>query len=112
MPITLILTAIPANFIHENGSDQKTLIIHPFGKKYGLTVYHVRDIQGIEEAVTRFAQQVHAQFPCQSFSVTVRVRSGDHPPIGLEQALRSGALGQHRFTRVSGHDAPGPDNRR
>lgn len=107
MPITLILTAIPAQFIYDNGSDQKTLIIRPFGKKYGLTVYFVKDLQGIEDAVTRFAQQVHAQFPCHSFSVTVRVRNGDNPPKGFDQALRSGALGQHRFTRISERDSPG-----
>lgn len=107
MPITIALTAVPAKFIHEDGSDKQTLIIRPFGKKYGISIYFVGDMQGIKDAVARFAQQVHTQFPHYSFTVTVRVRRGDTPPGGFEQALRSGELGQHRFTSVFAHCAPG-----
>jgi hypothetical protein len=109
MPITLILTAIPATFIPKDGSGEQTLITRPFGKKYGLSVYNVKDMQNIKAAVSHFAQQVHRQFPDHSFTVMVRVRSGDTPPSGFDQAVHSGALGQHQFASSTGLCSPRPD---
>jgi hypothetical protein len=97
MPITLVLTAIPATFIPKDGSGEQTLITKPFGKKYGLSMYFVKDFESIMAAVGHFSHQVHSQFPDHSFTVMVRVRSGDTPPSGFDQAVHSGALGQHRF---------------
>ena len=54
-------------------------------------------MQSIKTAVSHFAQRVHTQFPGDSFTVMVRVRGGDMPPMGFEQARNSGTLGQHRF---------------
>jgi hypothetical protein len=100
MPITLVLTAIPARFIHKDGSDEQTLVTKPFGRKLGLSMSLVKDTPGIKEAVNHFAQQVHRKFPDQSFTVMVRIRSGDTPPSGFDHAVHSGALGQHRFASL------------
>jgi hypothetical protein len=108
MPITLVLTAIPATFIPKGGSGEQTLIAKPFGKKYGLSMYLVKDLQSIRAAVSHFSQQVHSQFPDHSFTVMVRVRSGDTPPSGFDQAVHSGALGQHRFASTIVRCSPKP----
>ena len=100
MPSTIGLTAVPAKFVLNNGSGTQTLIIKPFGKKYGLAVLWVTTMKEIKEAVGRFAEQVHRRFPDYSFAITAKVRDGDPAPAGFENALLSGALGQHRYTRL------------
>jgi hypothetical protein len=107
MSITLLLTAIPATYRQKNDSGEQTFVAAPFGTRLGLSMHSVKNVQNIKAAVGNFAEQIHRQFPKRSFTVLVRLRDGDTPPSGFEQALRSGALGQHRFaTRI---ERPAPD---
>jgi hypothetical protein len=109
MPITLLLTAVPAIYLNKNDVGEQTFLAAPFGARLGLSMYSVKDVQSTKEAVSNFAEQIHRQFPNHSFTVLVRVRDGDTPPSGFQQALRSGALGQHRFATRSKRPAPEQD---
>ena len=103
MPITIVLTAVPAKYVRNNASNEHTLIVKAFGKKYGLALHSVSGMDDIRQAVGHFAQQVHQRFPSYSFAVTVRIRNGDETPRGFQDAVLSGSLGQNRFTRVFEH---------
>jgi hypothetical protein len=109
MPITLLLTAVPAIYLHKDDPDEHTFIAAPFGTRLGLSMHSVKDLRSIKSAIGNFAEQIRRQFPDHSFTVLVRVRDGDTPPSGFGQALRSGALGQHRFATIINGLAPDQD---
>jgi hypothetical protein len=100
MPITIVLTAVPAKYVRDPGARSPTLVIKSFGKKYGLTILFISDLDDLKRSVSRFSEQINIRFPDHSFSVTVRVRGGDAPPDGYHEALMSGTLAQHRFVQT------------
>lgn len=99
MPSTILLTAVPAKFLRDPGAITHTLIVKPFGKKYGLAVRSIATLDDIKRCIAEFADAIGERFPDHSFSVTLRFRGGDRPPEGYDEALKSGLLGQNRYTQ-------------
>jgi hypothetical protein len=100
VPITIVLTAVPAKFVRARPSGELTFITRPFGKKLGLSVLTVETTHHVTIAVGQFGAVIRSQYPNQSFTVVVRLRSGDNAPQGFNEALSSGALGQNTYTQV------------
>lgn len=99
MPSTIVLTAVPAKFMRDPGAITHTLIVKPFGKKYGLAVRSISTLDDIKRCIADFANAIGQRFPDHSFSVTIRFRGGDQPPAGYDEALKCGLLGQNRYAQ-------------
>jgi hypothetical protein len=87
MPITLILTAVPAIYLRKNHPSEQAFLTAPFSTRLGLSMHSVKDLRSIKTAVATLPSKstgnsriAHSPSWC-AFETATRHQAASNKPV-------------------------------